>query len=243
LQAEPEVKCDVEIDPFSRNYEPAEDIVIATQLMQSPDVLRPEDTSGDVLERDQDFERAPEGDFDEVLTGSISKPTLEAEAPPGGVPPNFSDVKVATDVFHREESQQSRDSLSDFETGQADKVFDPNETVEESSSFEEEIGARKPSFDGGLGATVVMRRDPKECLSSASLSKFETKIRDRFDKTALRQKIFRMINFCTQIWSNFPPKNRRSQSYDHELQRQRCKNYNATNSITRFWNKNCFSPM
>jgi hypothetical protein len=33
----------------------------------------------------------------------------------------------------------------------------------------------------------------------------------------------------------------RSQSYNLELQRQRCKNYYATNSIARFWNKNdCF---
>jgi hypothetical protein len=31
-----------------------------------------------------------------------------------------------------------------------------------------------------------------------------------------------------------------SQSYDRELQRQRCKSYNATSSLVRFENKNIF---
>ena len=117
------------------------------------------------------------------------------------------------EVLRREDSEASKDSLTDFDAAPTfystslmssaelgfkpvtkRKIFDPNETVEEGSSFEEDLIGKAPFEDSGIpakesgisdyGLTGFEKRDPKECLTSnVSLKQFETKISsdDLFD--------------------------------------------------------------
>ena len=88
-------------------------------------------------------------------------------------------------TFPRKESEVSRDSLSDLEAlspvgttfaaRKLEKVFDPNETVEENSSFEEEFGkdVAKPEVE----FETFVKSDPKEIFTSNSdFNQFEAKI-------------------------------------------------------------------
>ena len=131
---------------------------------------------------------------------------------------NLQIIETKETSLFRAESEKSKDSLSDFDatspletsfktsfemsakpTLGSRKVFDPNETVEESSSFEEDLLGRsgfddsdkpvfddpvKTGFDKPVQSIFFEKRDPKECLAStASLKQFETKISsdDLFD--------------------------------------------------------------